>query len=109
MGTSTTSNLTANSSPTWNVDARCFFRESGVSGAFDQVADKWASQHNLKFNADHWTDNVSHGELLRAGTNQKLEISNINRVDFLIQGVVNGNYGDYVKTPWDLGVIHNYR
>jgi len=82
---------------------------SSLGGTWTQVANKWASQHNLSFNSDHWTDNVSHGELLRAGTNQKLEINNINQADFLIQGVVNGSYGDYVNTPWDLGVIHNYK
>ena len=30
----------ANPSPTWYVDARCFFKESGTAGAFDQVAVK---------------------------------------------------------------------
>ena len=65
-------------------------------------------ERNLVFNADHWTDNVSHGELLRAGINQKLEINDINRADFLIQGAVNGNYSDYAHIPWDLGFIHNY-
>jgi hypothetical protein len=80
---------------------------SSAGGPWTQVAEKWAWRGNLVYNADQWTTNVSHGEIIRAGTNQKLEINDINRVDFLIQGTTNLS-GDYQKIPWDLGVIHNY-
>jgi hypothetical protein len=80
---------------------------SSAGGPWTKVAEKWAWRGNLKYNADQWTTNVSHGELIRAGYNQKLEINDINRVDFLIQGTTNTS-GDYQKIIWDLGVIHNY-
>jgi hypothetical protein len=81
---------------------------TNLNGPWIKVAEKWASQHNLIFKADHWTDNVSHGEIIRAGVNQKLEINDIDQVDFLIQGVANGNYGEYDRIPWELGIIRNY-
>jgi arabinoxylan arabinofuranohydrolase len=80
---------------------------SSAGGPWTKVAEKWAWRGNLVYNADQWTTNVSHGELIRAGYNQKLEINDINRVDFLIQGTTNLS-GDYQKIIWDLGVIHNY-
>jgi hypothetical protein len=50
-----------------------------LSGPWTKRSEKWASRRNIVFDADHWTDNVSHGEIVRAGVNQKLEISDINR------------------------------
>ncbi|HEX3043432.1 MAG TPA: non-reducing end alpha-L-arabinofuranosidase family hydrolase [Bacillota bacterium] len=80
---------------------------SSAGGPWSLVAEKWAWRGNLVYNSDQWTTNVSHGEVIRAGVNQKLEINNIDRVDFLIQGTTNMS-GDYQKIIWDLGVIHNY-
>ncbi len=81
---------------------------SSAGGPWTQVAEKWAWRGNLtKYNADKWTTNVSHGELVRAGYNQKLEINDINKVDFLIQGTTNMN-AEYQKIIWDLGLIRNY-
>ncbi len=79
-----------------------------AGGPWTQVAEKWAWRGNLtKYNSDKWTTNVSHGELIRAGYNQKLEINDINKVDFLIQGTTNTS-GEYQKIIWDLGLIRNY-
>jgi hypothetical protein len=80
---------------------------SSAGGPWTKVAEKWAWRGNLSYNADQWTTNVSHGELIRAGVNQKLEINDINHVDFLIQGTTNTS-GTYQQIIWDLGVIHNY-
>ncbi|MBN2544326.1 MAG: hypothetical protein JXB50_00925 [Spirochaetes bacterium] len=38
----------------------------------------------------------------------KMEVNDLNHCDILIQGVVNGSYGDYAKIPYDLGLIRNY-
>jgi hypothetical protein len=81
---------------------------SSIGGTWTQVAEKWAAKSNLTETAGHWTDQVSHGEILRSGTNEKMEIDNIDRCQILIQGVVNGNYGDYGNIPYDLGLIRNY-
>jgi hypothetical protein len=53
-----------------------------------------------------WTDSVSHGELLRAGIDERLEVDP-KRVRFLFQGVSDADrkgkrYGDI---PWRLGLL----
>lgn len=81
---------------------------ANAGGPWTQVAEKWAWRGNLtKYNSDKWTTNVSHGELIRAGYNQNLEIGDINKVDFLIQGTTNMN-AEYQQIIWDLGLIRNY-
>jgi hypothetical protein len=92
------------------IDGRSYelFTSSSAGGPWTLINNKWATKSNLtKYNADKWTTNVSHGELLRAGYNQKLEIKDINKVDFLIQGTTNTS-GEYQKIIWDLGLIRNY-
>ena len=79
-----------------------------AGGPWNRVSEKWAWRGNLRYNADRWTNNVSHGEFIRAGYNQKMEIKDINRVDFLIQGT-NNLSGPYQQITWDLGMIKNYR
>jgi len=77
-------------------------------GTFTKVAEKWASRDNLHFLSEVWTDQVSHMEAIRSGTDDKMEIDNIDHCQLLIQGVLNGNYGDYANIPYKLGIIHNY-
>jgi hypothetical protein len=81
---------------------------SALGGNWTKVEEQWAHKDQLIYNADHWTDQVSHGEIIRAGTDERLEISNIDRCEILIQGVVDGDYGDYGNIPYDLGIIRNY-
>lgn len=80
---------------------------SGAGGPWSQVAEKWAYRGNLSYKGSKWTTNVSHGEIIRSGYNQKMEISDINRVDFLIQGTTNLSVA-YQQINWDLGLIKNY-
>jgi hypothetical protein len=80
-----------------------------LGGTWTQVAENWSSIDNLTFLADHWSDQVSHVEALRSGTDEKMEIDNINHCDILIQGVTKEGYtGDYANIAYDLGFIHNY-
>jgi len=81
---------------------------AGAGGPWTKVAEKWAWRGNLVYNAGQWTTSVSHGEFLRAGVNQRLEINDINRVDFLIQGTTQLSCCPYQQIPWDLGMIRNY-
>jgi len=82
---------------------------TNLAGTWNQVAEKWASIDNLSFIGEHWTDQVSHVEALRAGIDEKMEIENINHLDLLIQGVTKEGYsGDYANIAYDLGLIHNY-
>ncbi|HEX9059589.1 MAG TPA: non-reducing end alpha-L-arabinofuranosidase family hydrolase [Clostridia bacterium] len=80
---------------------------SSAGGPWTQVSEKWAWHGNLVYDSDKWTTSVSHGQLLLAGYNQNLEINDINKCDFLIQGTTNLN-GTYQQLIWDLGVIKNY-
>ena len=84
------------------------WRSSSAGGPWTKVAEKWAWRGNLVYNAGQWTTSVSHGEFIRAGVNQRLEINDINRVDFLIQGTTQLSCCPYQQIPWDLGVIRNY-
>ena len=84
------------------------WRSSGAGGPWTRVAEKWAWHGNLVYNAERWTTSVSHGDILRAGVNQRLEIDDINRVDFLIQGTTQLSCCPYQQIPWDLGIIRNY-
>ncbi|RKD16583.1 hypothetical protein BCY91_17155 [Pelobium manganitolerans] len=81
---------------------------ASLAGKWKKVSEKWASYHNLVDNADHWTDQVSHGEVVRSSNNQLMEVDNIDHCDVLIQGVKNGNYGDYGNIPYQLGLMRNY-
>ena len=65
----------------------------------------FASLKNVEQN-DYWTDAMSHGELLRAGIDQTLEVDPQN-LQFLYQGVSTKDakgkaYGDI---PWQLGLL----
>jgi hypothetical protein len=80
-----------------------------LAGPWKQVAEKWASRHNLTYHADRWTNGVSHGEFIRAGVNQKLEIADIDRVDFLIQGTPGTPAANYQQIDYELGMIRNYQ
>ncbi|HEU4386222.1 MAG TPA: non-reducing end alpha-L-arabinofuranosidase family hydrolase [Blastocatellia bacterium] len=84
------------------------WRSTSAGGPWTKVAEKWAWHGNLVYTSDMWTTSVSHGEFIRAGVNQKLEINDINRVDFLIQGTTQLSCCPYQQIPWDLGIIRNY-
>jgi hypothetical protein len=66
----------------------------------------FAGPANTRDAADHWTDSFSHGELLRSGIDQRLEVDPA-YLRVLIQGVTDQaregrKYGDI---PWRLGIL----
>ena len=68
----------------------------------------FAGPVNVRDRALHWTDSFSHGELLRDGYDQNLEIDPAN-LRFLFQGVTDEAkqgkaYGDI---PWRLGILES--
>ena len=83
-------------------------RSNSLSGPWIVVDDEWATEDDL--DANEWTSMVSHGEAIRAGYDQRMEIECIDHVDYLIQGVTTDLYEDhyYWDIPWDLGTISNY-
>lgn len=83
-----------------------------LDGAWRPVADTFekpfASARNIRPAAGvtHWTDNVSHGELLREGVDQTLTVDPEN-LRFLFQGMLESEkrgkgYGQF---PWRLGIL----
>ena len=65
-----------------------------------------ASKRNVRETGEHWTDSVSHGELLRAGYDQDLLVSPA-RLRLLIQGVTAEEMQGipYGAIPWRLGLL----
>jgi endo-1,4-beta-xylanase len=52
-----------------------------------------------------WTNEVSHGELIRTGYDETLTVDS-GKLRFLIQGMPAGMHkGDYPELPWKLGII----
>jgi hypothetical protein len=66
----------------------------------------FASPVNVKDTATHWTDSFSHGELLRAGYDERLEV-NPRDLRFLFQGVTDEKMAGkaYGQIPWQLGIL----
>jgi hypothetical protein len=65
-----------------------------------------ASMKNVDQSGRKWTDSVSHGELIRTGHDEKLEVDP-ESVQFLIQGVLDADRRDkkYGEIPWRLGLL----
>jgi len=66
----------------------------------------FAGWTNVRFEGSPWTDSISHGELLRTGYDQRMEVDPANLM-FLYQGVSDAarrgkKYGDI---PWRLGLL----
>ncbi len=68
----------------------------------------FASMANVRHIEPRWTDCISHGELLRAGCDQRLEVDPAHLV-FLFQGVSDRDRAGkpYGKIPWRLGLLRS--
>jgi hypothetical protein len=66
----------------------------------------FASMANTQPAGERWTDCISHGELLRAGIDQRLEVDPAD-LRFLFQGVSDRDRGGkkYGEIPWRLGML----
>ena len=70
----------------------------------------FASPVNVRETAPHWTDSFSHGELLRDGYDQNLEVDPAN-LRLLFQGVTDEAMSGkkYGEIPWRLGLLEPRR
>ena len=68
--------------------------------------DAFAGMANVRHSEPRWTDCISHGELLRAGHDQTLEIDPAD-LRFVFQGVLNEERKGkkYGEIPWRLGLL----
>ena len=66
----------------------------------------FASMSNVEQPGGRWTDSISHGELLRAGVDQHLEVDPA-RLRLLFQGVSDADRAGkaYGQIPWRLGIL----
>ena len=83
---------------------------SRLDGEWTPVAaeqdNAFASMANVSFAGERWTDCISHGELLRAGVDEKLEVDPTT-LRFLFQGVKDSDRSGkpYGQIPWRLGLL----
>lgn len=66
----------------------------------------FASPRNVRNTSERWTDSFSHGELIRAGVDERLEIDP-HGLQFLCQGVSDEHRQGkpYGEIPWRLGLL----
>jgi hypothetical protein len=83
-----------------------------LDGAWQPLADTrekpFAGPANVRDLGEHWTDSFSHGELLRAGHDQRLEVDPT-RLRLLYQGVSDRERAGkaYGEIPWRLGLLES--
>jgi len=70
----------------------------------------FASSGNVRFSGPVWSESISHGELLRAGVDEKMEVDPAN-LRFLFQGVTDARRAGkkYGEIPWELGLLEPAR
>ena len=76
-------------------------------GPWNNITCDFATGEQLHYpaHAHKWTEEVSHGEMIRSGYNQNLEYDPL-KTEFLIQGMLNSEHkGPYPSLPWKLGII----
>ncbi|KAF9476048.1 glycosyl hydrolase family 62 protein [Pholiota conissans] len=92
-------------------DGHRFFRSwtsSSISGPWTGLADTeanpFARASNVVFSGTAWTQDISHGEMIRSSHDQTLTISPCN-IRYLYQGQVPGSTADYNALPWRLALL----
>jgi hypothetical protein len=65
---------------------------------------------NVEQTGERWTEVVGHGELLRDGIEERLEVD-LDRLRLVIQGVLDGDRAGkaYGQIPWRLGLLEPRR
>lgn len=72
----------------------------------DSLADPFAGSSNVDYPGGRWTQDVSHGELIRQGNDQTLTIDPCKPLRFLYQGVdPRADTTDYLNLPYRLGLL----
>jgi endo-1,4-beta-xylanase len=69
-----------------------------------EYATPFASAKNVTFSGAAWTADISHGEMLRDGYDETLEIDTCN-LRYLYQGKAPSASGNYNQLPWKLGLL----
>ncbi len=86
------------------------YQAQALVGPWEALADSFelpfAASGNVTFDGPPWTDSFSHGELLRYGYDERLEVDPA-RLEFLYQGVSDQERAGkvYGRIPWRLGLL----
>ncbi len=81
-----------------------------LDGEWKPLADTWekpfAGSLNVTDSGAHWADSISHGELIRAGHDERMEVD-ATKLRFLFQGVLDRDMAGkkYGEIPWRLGLL----
>lgn len=108
----------AGSPPTWPLptseigsDGRRWFRSwtsSSLAGTWTPLAatesKPFARSNNVTLPGGAWTQDFSHGELVRANNDQTLTI-NPCQLRYVYQGMDPSAGGDYSQLPWRMGLL----
>ncbi|HEU5161157.1 MAG TPA: non-reducing end alpha-L-arabinofuranosidase family hydrolase [Streptosporangiaceae bacterium] len=93
------------------TDGRRYFRSwtaEGIDGDWvplaDTEANPFARANNVAFPDGAWSQDISHGEMIRAGIDQTLTIDPCN-LRYLYQGMDPAAGGEYSQLPWRLGLL----
>jgi hypothetical protein len=64
----------------------------------------FAGRNNVTFPGGAWTQDISHGEMIRSGNDQNLTI-NPCRLQYVYQGMNPSASGEYIRLPWRMGLL----
>jgi endo-1,4-beta-xylanase len=71
----------------------------------ENATSPFAGKHNVAFDGTAWTEDISHGEMIRAGYDETMAIDESKR-QYLYQGYApSTNTSDYNAIPWQLGLL----
>jgi hypothetical protein len=84
------------------------FTSTSLTGNWTPLAatesEPFAGRNNVTFPNGAWTQDISHGELIRASNDQTLTIDPC-RLQYVYQGMDPGAGGDYIRLPWRMGLL----
>jgi hypothetical protein len=83
-------------------------RAGELAGPWQIVDSGFAARIEAPPSAQAWSRDISHGELIRTGVDERLE-AEVEKARFLVQGMpAIDHHGEYPSLPWRLGLIQNY-